>query len=162
MFLEQHLSDSTWDYALPLSNHFEVELIVVVEEAAAVLRHCSDQLRCSWKRSARSGRVDQLLADQTYLPSPFSEACDDSLLRFEDALTALNQQLQSCGPHHRTPDSCDADTHDYYSRLDLQVASVRLLALKLSSKVMACVQSVEDIEGAGLLLTPSSFPPTLK
>jgi len=132
--------------------NFEVELIVMVEEAAAVLRHCSDHLRSSWKR-ARRGPGFAMAGHWEVVP-PLWEDCDENLVRFEAALQALEQRL---GAVHSIP-AAEATGGACHQQMDLQLAAVRLLAGRMRDKLLACVDAVKSVEAAGLLETPLAFP----
>ena len=178
MFIEAGIPSEDGSGALSRasSDAFEVELVVVVEEAAAVLRRCADRLRSSWKQSSRSSgvlhqlrlallrRPEQLQQQRKHSrhqPPAWGDV-DEGLLRFEAALSQLHACLRSCGPRLAQHDDCSLDVHGHYSVSSLQKAAVRLLAVRLREKVQNCVQAVREAEAAGLLETPCPFPPTLK
>jgi len=153
MFFQAGASDIE---AMPyLSTTYEVELVVMVEEAASVLRFCSDTLRRGRKTAARGRGLSAL--------RPFRRTRDmrnsfeERMERFQHARKALHGRLDEC----LLPSPPQTCSH-FSSLVSLQLAAVRLIATKLEDKLAACVLAMEEIEAAGLLEAPMAFPIVVK
>jgi len=148
-----HYDDVASGSAPSQSVPYDVELIVAVEEAAKILRDCSDRLRDSCKRAAR--RDPASLPRVTYTNSvDFDE--EVLLSAFDQALIALDERLiesEGC--------ACTENASDR-TPPPAPLAGVRLLACRLRMNLTKCVAAVRNVESAGLLDTPLPFPPTLR
>mmetsp|Transcript_41093 Transcript_41093/g.73881 ORF Transcript_41093/g.73881 Transcript_41093/m.73881 type:complete len:364 (-) Transcript_41093:661-1752(-) len=138
--------------AIPyMSSNYQVELVVMVEEGASLLRFCADTLRRGRKLASRGRGVSALMPFKRN--HELRNSLAERMERFQHARQALHDRLDEC----IVPPPPQTCTH-FAARVNLQLAAVRLIAEQLEERLVACAESMEEIEASGLLESPMGFP----